>query len=40
MKDSVKPAFGATVGRVVGTASKLGITIAMWLVLSIFAFWP
>ena len=40
MKDSVKPAFGATVGRVVGTASKLGITIAMWLVLTIFAFWP
>ena len=40
MKDSVKPAFGATVGRVVGTAGKLGITIAMWLVLSLFAFWP
>ncbi len=40
MKDSLKPAFGATVGRVVGTASKLGITIAIWLVLTVFAFWP
>ncbi len=40
LKQTMRPAFGATVGRVVGTASKMGITIAIWLVLTICAFWP
>jgi uncharacterized protein YqgC (DUF456 family) len=40
LKQTMKPALGATIGRVVGTASKMGITIAIWLVLTICAFWP
>jgi hypothetical protein len=36
----MKPAIGATIGRVVGTTSKVGIAIAAWLMLSISAFWP
>jgi uncharacterized protein YqgC (DUF456 family) len=40
VKGSMKPAIGATIGRVVGTTSKVGITIAVWLMLSISAFWP
>lgn len=37
---SMKPAVGATIGRVVGTGSKVGITIVVWLMLSVDAFWP
>lgn len=37
---SMKPAIGATIGRVIGTTSKVGIAIAMWLVLTVSAFWP
>ncbi len=40
IKGTMKPAIGATIGRVVGTTSKVGIAIAMWLVLSVSAFWP
>jgi uncharacterized protein YqgC (DUF456 family) len=40
VKGSMTPAIGATIGRVIGTTSKVGITIAVWLVLSISAFWP
>jgi uncharacterized protein YqgC (DUF456 family) len=36
---SIKPATGATVGRVLGSMSKLGIALAMWMVLSVAAFW-
>lgn len=37
---SMKPAIGASIGRVIGTTSKVGITIAMWIVLTVAAFWP
>ena len=37
---SMKPALAATIGRVIGTTSKAVITMAMWLVLSVAAFWP
>jgi hypothetical protein len=37
---TMKPALGAAVGRAVGTVSKVGVTIALWLMLAIGAFWP
>ncbi len=37
---SIKPAIGATIGRVIGTMSKLGLAMAVWLVLTVAAFWP
>jgi len=40
VKGSVKPAIGATIGRVLGTVGKVGIAMAMWLTLSVSAFWP
>ena len=40
IQGTMKPAIGATIGRIVGTSSKVGIAIAMWLVLSVSAFWP
>lgn len=36
---SIKPATGATIGRILGTLSKLPIGIAIWIVLSITAVW-
>ncbi|MHC4947485.1 MAG: DUF456 domain-containing protein [Planctomycetota bacterium] len=39
-REAVKPAFAAGVGRVVGTMSKTGITLALWIVLTVAAFWP
>lgn len=38
MRGSVKPAIGATIGRVVGTMTKIGIAIAVWIALSVWAF--
>ncbi len=40
VRESIKPATGAVIGRVLGTLSKLPIAIAVWLVLSLAAFWP
>lgn len=40
VRGSMKPAIGASVGRVVGTTAKVAITIALWIVLSVAAFWP
>ena len=37
-RDLMKPALWATVGRVVGATSKIGIGMAMWLALSVSAF--
>ena len=37
---SMKPAIGATIGRVAGTVSKIAIAIAVWIVLSAAAYWP
>ena len=36
---TLKPATGATIGRILGTTSKLALAIAIWIVLSISAFW-
>ena len=35
---SMRPAWGATLGRVVGTVSKLAIAIGVWMALAIGAF--
>ncbi len=40
VRDSLKPATGATVGRILGTLSKLPIAMAIWAALTIAAFWP
>ena len=40
LRGSMRPALGATIGRVIGTTSKIGIAIAVWIGLSIAAFWP
>lgn len=40
VRDSMKPAIGASIGRVLGTFAKLGVCIIVWLVLSVAAFWP
>ncbi len=40
VRGSMKPAIGASIGRIVGTTSKLGIAIAAWIVMSVAAFWP
>jgi len=39
LRGSIKPAAGATVGRVLGSMSKLGIGLVVWIVLSVAAFW-
>ena len=39
LKDTLKPAAGAVIGRVLGTLAKLPCSIAVWLTLSIAAFW-
>ncbi|MBC22329.1 MAG: hypothetical protein CMJ32_00225 [Phycisphaerae bacterium] len=39
-KDTIKPATGAMVGRLMGTLSKLPIAIIVWLILSVAVFWP
>ncbi len=39
VRGSVRPATGATIGRLMGTASKLGLSIVVWLTLSFAAFW-
>lgn len=36
---SLKPATGATIGRVLGTVGKMAIAIAVWITLSVAAFW-
>lgn len=37
---SLKPATGATIGRILGTVGKIAISVAVWISLSIAAFWP
>lgn len=39
VRGSMKPALGATIGRVIGTVGKIGIAIAVWITLSVAAFW-
>jgi len=40
VRESMKPAIGASVGRVLGTFAKIGVAIVIWLVLSVAAFAP
>jgi len=40
VRGSVKPALGATIGRVFGTMGKILIAITVWAVLSVAAFVP
>jgi uncharacterized protein YqgC (DUF456 family) len=40
VRDSIKPATGATIGRILGTLSKLPIAVAIWCALTVAAFWP
>ena len=39
LKDTIKPAAGAVVGRILGTLAKLPCAIAVWVILSVAAFW-
>ena len=36
----LKPAAGAVVGRILGTLAKLPCALAVWVILSISAFYP
>jgi len=38
-RHSLKPAFGATVGKILGTLAKLPIAFAIWIALVVSAFW-
>lgn len=40
VRGSLKPATGATIGRILGTLSKLPIGIIIWLALTVAALWP
>ena len=40
VRESIRPATGATLGRVLGTMSKLGVSIMVWLALTVAAFVP
>lgn len=40
LRGSLKPATGATIGRILGTLSKLPIVFAIWFVLAVAAWWP
>ncbi|MDJ0836248.1 MAG: DUF456 domain-containing protein [Acidobacteriota bacterium] len=37
---TLKPAMGATIGRILGTLSKVPIALAIWLALALAVFWP
>lgn len=37
---ALRPAQGAAIGRLVGTVAKLPCAIAVWLLLTVAAFWP
>ncbi len=40
VRGSMKPAIGASIGRIAGTFAKLACAIVIWVVLSVSAFWP
>ena len=40
LQGSVKPAIGASIGRIIASMSKVGIALAVWIVLCVAAFWP
>jgi len=39
VRDALKPAAGASIGRILGTLSKMPVAMAVWLLLSVAAFW-
>ena len=39
-RSTLKPATGASIGRLLGTVSKVPIAILIWLALSVDLFWP
>lgn len=40
LRGSMKPALGATIGRLFGSMGKLMLTVIAWAILSVAAFWP
>ena len=38
LKDTIKPAAGAVIGRILGTLAKLPCALAVWVILSVSAF--
>ncbi len=40
VRESLRPAAGATVGKILGTLSKLPIAMLVWAVLTVAALWP
>ena len=40
LRGSMKPALGATIGRIFGSMGKVMLTIVAWAILSVAAFWP
>lgn len=40
VRGSVKPAMGASIGRILGTAGKLAVAISVWVILTFVAFVP
>lgn len=40
LRDTLRPATGASIGRILGTLSKLPVAVAVWVTLSIAAFLP
>jgi uncharacterized protein YqgC (DUF456 family) len=40
VRAAMRPATGATIGRIVGTLSKVPLAAVIWLVLTIGALWP
>lgn len=40
LRDAWRPASGAAIGRLAGSLGKVPFAVAVWLVLSVAAFWP
>lgn len=38
-RSTIRPASGASIGRILGTAAKIPITFVVWLVLTVDVFW-
>jgi hypothetical protein len=39
MKTALRPALWATLGRLLGTTGKVALTVVIWLVFTVSAFW-
>jgi len=40
LRDMIRPASGAAIGRFLGTVGKLPCALAVWVALTVAAFWP